>query len=462
MEKFSFLVDFNEQLLKKYRKNKSKPLLVSNLLSSPNELKLSPTNFDTLKDFINQLNEILDTFSAIFNKPFVLTTTNEVILRSELVSDLSPDDFKKTTLDSSLWKQKRNGKFVPELVYNKEFNDTINNYENRFIIYVFSKIIDLLNNFKELSINYTNSLRSYYGTTEASLSKLSLYSNLIKSKEEVAKYIFLSGVNNENYETLTLIHNKVKHLKLHKFYRLLKNTTFTLPLNLTNTILHDIRYNRVYRFYKENLFLNEVSANYDDLFFNYTLIRLLNYLLNNKKISELNIPLIKFNKLKLIKFDEDQSLTFKLNKFSYKLSLDLNNLSFILETTFNKIVMTSLIKVSYNYKDSDYENNANYFSKFDNYLVISNSNLSSNFNNIFELSYEKMIFSDLGFENILLSTEIILPLSSNTLIKCPYCGETNLVSNLNNYHCLHCNNEFLTLNINHKIHVWLKSLYRGK
>ena len=461
MEKFNFLVDFNENLIHRCRKNRSKPISFTNLLTFPNELKLSPTNLDALKDFITSLNDTLDIIGNIFDKPYVLTKTNEVIIRSELVSELGPDSFIKTTLDSSLWKQKRNHEFSPELVYSIEYEDTINNYENHFIIYVLNKIIDIVTNFKEFNLNYTNSLKSFYGTTEASLSKLSIYASINKNKEELSKYIFYSGANNENFEALSKIHSKIKHLKLHKFYRLLKDTSFSLPINLTNTILHDLRYNKVYRFFKDNLLFSETSSNFDDLFYNYTLVRLLNYLTNNKKVSELSIPLLKVNKAKLLRFNEDENISFKLNKFNYVLKLDLDHLGFILETTFNKVTTLTLIKVNYVYHDSDYLNNTDYISKFDNYLVITNNNMSKNFNNVSELNYEKELLNDLIFENILLSTEIILPLSRNTLIKCPYCGETNLVSNLNNYHCLHCNNEFLTLNINHKIHVWLKSLYRG-
>ena len=225
MEKFNFLVDFNENLIHRCRKNRSKPISFTNILTFPNELKLSPTNLDALKDFITSLNDTLDIIGNIFDKPYVLTKTNEVIIRSELVSELGPDSFIKTTLDSSLWKQKRNHEFSPELVYSVEYEDTINNYENRFIIYVLNKIIDIVSNFKEFNLNYTNSLKSFYGTTEASLSKLSIYASINKNKEELSKYIFYAGANNENFEALSKIHSKIKHLKLHKFYRLLKDTS---------------------------------------------------------------------------------------------------------------------------------------------------------------------------------------------------------------------------------------------
>lgn len=459
MEKFNFLIDFNENITSRLKLNTLEGISFNDLLNSPSELNLSPKNFNSLKEFINNLNNLLDVFLSIFNKPYIQTITEEVILRSELASNITSEGFRKTTLDSSLWKKKRSG-YSPELVYSIEYEDTISNYENYFIIYVFKKIIDLVSTFKEFNLNYTNSLRSFYGTNEASLSELSIYSSINKNKDQLSKYIFLTGSNNENYQALSEIHTKIKHLKLHKFYKLLKNSKFSLPVKLTNTLLHDNRYNRVYRFFKDNLLFNDISNSYDNLFFNYSLIRLLNYLSLNRKVQELKIPLIKLDDNKLLALEKE--VTFKFNKFSYKLSLDPLHLGFILKTTYYKVETKTFIKVFYSYNDNDSLLNHEYIRDFDNSFIITNNNLSKTFNNIFELNYEKELFNDLGLENILLSTQIVLPLTSNTLIKCPYCGETKLINNLNSYHCLKCNNEFLTLNINHKIHLWLKSLYRGE
>ena len=449
MEKFNFLVSFNEDL--KRRLISSTSLTYKKIISSPSKLQFVPRSNEALDELIKQLNEILDIIRNIFNKPYIQTITNEILLRSELVSTLNPDLLRKTEADPSLWKEKKNKKMSPELVYSVEYEDTIKNYENCFVIYVFNQIISLINTFKELNISYTNSLTNYYQTSEARLGGLSVYEDIVSNGEELGKYVFYKGSRNKNIEKLLNIHRKVKYLKYHKFYRVLKDTTIKFPLNLTNTILHDRRYNKIYRFYKDNLENKDLFGNQDVLFFNYSVIRILNYLMNNENyklkssdvVLSLNDNLVHFN---------DFSFDFDFCHYDFK--CDETDLSLILKTTINHKSCTTKIKIICNLENKIDEEN------YDNFIVICNNNLVGKYSNICELNYEKELYSDKEIANIFNSTRIVIPVYSRSISKCPYCGETTIVDKDHDYYCYSCKGEFLTVYINKRLHVWIKSLWR--
>lgn len=455
MEKFNFLLEFNTNLIKEYEKY--------SLLNIEN-IKLFETKNDGLKDFIKKLSDVLDLISNIFNNPYIITKTNEIVIRNELVSNYSLDSFKKTMQDASLWKEKENKELSPELVYSFEYEDTFINYENIFIIYVFNQIIDLIANIKELNIANLNSLRSYYGTNEASLSKLSLYKDLTLSKDEISEYLYGNNIDNDvSLSILNKIHFKVKHLKLHKFYKVMKNYKFNLPIKLTNTILHDFRYNKVYRFFKDNLLINNKLANFDQLFFNYSLIRFISFLKENKDIKNLKIPPLVLTNEDVVSFKDSKELSFSFNNFKYSLKLDYFNYGFILNSTFNKnITSKTFIKTYYSYNLLNKNKELDLLNNYDNYLIITNSNLTKDYNNVSLLSYFDKDNKDISFVNILLSTQLLIKVDNiSKLIKCPYCGELTLINENDEYHCSSCLNKFKLVEIANKHYIYLKSIYRS-
>ena len=450
MRNFNFLYEFNVKLSNHF--NSTSDGVLSYAFFKENPLALSPEKNDSFNEFINKLNDILDILFNIFNRPYIETKVYEVIKRNELVSNFSNDSFVKTVKDASLWKE-QNKKMRPELVYSIEYDDSFINYENTFIIYAFKQIINLVSTLKEFNIESTNSLKSYYGTNEASLSKLSVYKSLSEDKEVLAKYIYLDGESNQNYEKLLKIHSKIKHLKLHKFYRTLKDSEFRLPINLTNTILHDIRYNKIYRFCKDNLLISNTLFDFDTAFYNYSVFRILNYLTESEKVKSLKINDLSFEKYKL---GLNEEVTFKFKQVDYSLNLDPSNNSIILNTKIANEVNKTLIKTIYSYSNELFD-----AFNFDNLIIFTNNNLSKNFSNIVELNFEKDMFDDSLIENTLISTQILIPYTKDKIIKCPYCGKEHLVNELNHYHCLDCNGEFKFIAKNKKNYIWIKSLWRN-
>ncbi len=450
MRNFNFLYGFNIKLSNHFNSNSDGVLNYAFFKKNP--LVLSPEKNDSFNEFINRLNDILDILFNIFNRPYIETKVYEVIKRNELVSNFSNDSFAKTVKDASLWKE-YNKKMRPELVYSIEYDDSFINYENTFIIYAFKQIINLVSTLKEFNIESTNSLKSFYGTNEASLSKLSVYKSLNEDKDIVSKYIYVDGENNQNYENLLKIHSKIKHLKLHKFYRVLKDHQFKLPINLTNTILHDIRYNKVYRFCKDNLLISNTLFDFDTAFYNYTVFRIFNFLTESKKVKTLKIKELTFNKNKI---GINEEVSFIYNSIEYLLSLDPLNNALILKTTIGNETNETLIKTIYSYNNELFDS-----FNYDNLIIYTNNNLSKNFSNIVELNFEKDMFDDSLIENTLISTQILIPYLKDKITKCPYCGKEHLTKESNHYHCLDCNGEFKLINKNEKNFIRIKNLWRN-
>lgn len=451
MKKFNFLINFNLELSSLFYDKPDNSLSYDFIKKS--SLEFSPKDHEALDAFVRELNDILDILFTIFNKPYIETKTNSIIKRSELVSTYSQDSFIKTIRDSSLRKQNK-GQMKPELVHSIEYNDTFINYENIFIVFVFKKIIDLLNKVKEFNIQSTNSLSSFYGTKEASLSKLSVYRDLSEMRTEIGRYIFEDGQRNKNYELLIKIHSKVKHLKQHKFYLWLLNYDFKLPVNLTNTLLHDRRYNKVYRFYKDSLMVANTSENFDDLFYNYALIRFLNYLTEN--VSNLNMSSIKIKRNADSLIELSKPLKFNFNKFGYLLTSDPYKHEIYLKVTKLNREMNDVIKVIYAY-------NGEYIDSFgkDTLLIFTNNNLSNDYNNVVELNYDNDKNEDLMFRNTLLATQILIKVVNKEILKCPYCGSKDISHEGDDYRCLKCNGEFRHLKFYDTPYIWVKNLWRS-
>ena len=74
------------------------------------------TYVDPSRSEISELSSLLDTFMGIAGSPHRKSEPHEIVERSELASSLTPDEFRKTYLDSSFWRQKKDGSFYPEYV----------------------------------------------------------------------------------------------------------------------------------------------------------------------------------------------------------------------------------------------------------------------------------------------------------------------------------------------------------
>lgn len=206
-------------------------------------------------EYLKEINYILSIITSIVSKPLLISSTNEIIVRSGQASALSNDDFLKTSQDSSLWKKRKDG-YIPEKVYFKEYIDEIKTYENRLIV-------ELIN---VLSREIDNYLYFY-----ASLIKRLNTSN-VDLKEDKEKEDILLLINR--------INSKLLAIKSTYFYKVInKDGKRINNVVATNILLDNRLYNRAFRFYKEmltygdNKKINLMLLHYYYLLFISTLIK---------------------------------------------------------------------------------------------------------------------------------------------------------------------------------------------
>lgn len=447
MERFDYLLDFTLKLQSLFN---SDSILSYKKISELN-LNCAYKNDYNFINKLNKINDLLDIFYNIFNHPFVETKTITALKRSELVNNYSEESFKKTIQDASLWKS--NGKqYKPELVHTFEYDDTIDNYENRFIIYAFNKLLNAINNMLELDVNTSSSIINYFGTSETSLGKLSIYHRIAKEPNELSDYIYNDHDTQNKLLLIKNIKEKVNRLKLHTFYRRLKKSHFSLPLELTNVMIHDRRYNKVYRFFKDCFLLQNIISS-DSTYYNFIAIKFVAYLVNNKEIS---MPEnFAFNMINGV-VSLTNSINFTYKNIKYLLMFNSKDLSIDIKCKISNCDSFTKIKVFYKY-DKQYID----FLNIDNLLIFTSCNNSKSFNNIAELNiYDESSFNEI-FGNVLSSTQILIPLNASEISKCPYCGSSSIKSKDFDYYCSSCNNRFSFVTLRNKKYVWIKGLWRA-
>ncbi len=413
---------------------------------------------NSLDEFIFCLEKIL----TIVNKPHFQTSTQEVLKLSVAASNITSNQFLKTMRNPSLWKENDEGVY-PEKVFTSEKTETINIYENRFIILLISKIenelLYIINEYKDNHQFLMSKMTSKNLTFEAN----SPFTNFYFLKFPYS-FDILSNKNDNDLENKILkIQSMLAIIKQTNFYCLLSKLPPIENIIPTNILVHELSYNYCYRFYVKN-FLSKTS-NSDNLYYNFVILTL---------FSELPFP-IDDERVKL-RFDEYDRLRFeasrvKIGNVVIRLSEDKNNLGFILNTLIldkdENILDSSsyylLITKNYNNENSSLINNflRNNQDKFNDSFIITLNNTTLNQDHILNIKLYKNSFK-LIWENFIKQMTFFIDFNNDTyyLNNCPICGSDLIINDNNEKVCANCHSHYHVISKDHKKLLWVNSFFK--
>ncbi|MGM9858944.1 MAG: hypothetical protein ACI311_06850 [Bacilli bacterium] len=411
--------------------------------------------------FLNEAKTTLNIIQAIMHKPHFSIKREDIILRSEVATNLSDDNIIDTINDSSLWKRKGDS-FLPEFVHTTEHDETIVFYENIIV----SRCIDLISNELEILLKTNerkiHSLESYLGNSAVSFAPYSFMDKL--SSQDYLENVLVEDVNtlNTDYESYISLLKRCDKLKNSNFYRLTSKAKMARnDLNMTNIFANDNRYNCVFRFYKKYLFN---SINTDELNKQYKcycilrLVKVLNQVPSMKCISSdaalskkgtitlFNDPVSFENKKFKITLIIKETNGFDLvvyskdfnqeKKYYISCEVDINNK--------NSFIINDLLqeKLSLGYEDV---------------FILTLNNTSRNYRRVIEINF--VSDKDTELSNFINSFMLVfmtkLDLYDNV---CPICGKKKVKYEENVYECVTCHGKYSIKKENDSNFIWVYRL----
>ncbi len=189
-------------------------------------------------EYLSALPKVVDVISTIVAKPKISSKTEEVLMRAGLVSNVSPETFKRTLQDAELWKRKGIS-MSPEYVYTHLNENEIKIYENIFIVTLIDSIDSAL---KRYVTFYGNLVETFVG--QAALSPV--HTQVLAVLQKV--------------DTLS---RKLKRIKNTSFYKIIHKQCPPLKtVHPTNILLKERAYNICYKFYRTRRITEEQTAPY--------------------------------------------------------------------------------------------------------------------------------------------------------------------------------------------------------
>lgn len=369
---------------------------------------LQEISFKKDKSSLEEFSSILNVAFSIASKPFSLNKKEEIIESSSRSNGLSSEAVRKTLMDSSLWKR-YGDKMVPEQVYYFQYYDEYIIYENIFIITFIESLYEELER-----------CRSFY------VSLLGVYPNRLNIDDD---YLSIA------LKQLNKMFSKLDRIKDTSFYkRVSKSPKRIKSVIPSNILLHNQKYNAVYKFYKNMIsYYDDVSLNADLARYYYFLL-LKNLKLKGFKLREnKELPLFDNKEIAL-----PTSIHFKNKDFD--LSLSYLSSSFLIEIAKGKLRYSSLLNICPN----------------EPFSVTASKNKCSSYDyiSLWHLGYQVddnviLLSNDYLDEMGLISTYLdshlyIEPASEDIYSKyCPICKEDELVERgRDTYYCPFCNSTY--------------------
>ena len=431
-------------------------------------------DFEETKKKLEEFNKVLDKVISIIYAPHIEVSTSEIVIRSEQAGRLSRESFFDTTRDTKLWKRK-NHELTPEYVHTKENIDTIDNYENRFISLLVSKISDEFEIIRNSMEFVSDSLEEHFETSGITFNEYSIF-NSFKEFSYPYEGIFvkpLTSVARIN-KLINRLNKRIKNIKGTTFYKITSKKKIADAIMLTNVLLHDEKYNYCYKYYKNNyLFENKESFDFNIAFKNYVKASLINYLVKSAVgRSGANLKSkVYLDETKNFHFNK---IIFKKDIFSYFMSEDYDGV--IVEVHFLNESKYTKLKVGDNRLARFYllpvfsldEDNKDYINErllslsknYDNVILITMANYLHEYNNSICLSVFKSNH-DILFKNLFSSfTMLFLVDSEEYKFKCPVCGAKNVYRKDDHFECSKCNSSFSFVDVKGEDALWIKSLRR--
>ncbi len=404
----------------------------------------------------------LERILGIARKPHVQSSTEEVIKLSETTSSVSSNQFRKTRQHPALWKQNENGSY-PEKVYTSEKTETIDIYENRFILLLLSKIVE------EVSV-ITQEYSSYHPTL---ISKTSSKCLTFEDNGPFSSFDFL----NFPYEFKVSSPNgddelEKKFLKVQSRISVVKQTDFYCALSKlppidfispTNILIHEISYNYCYKFYIKN-FLNK-SEDRNTLYYNFVILTLLSVFPFPVEDKRAHLRIDEYNRLRF------EPSRIKIGNVILRLYEDVPDLGFVLETRITDEEEKVLDSSSYYLLVTENYNNDNSpliqevlkkkREKFTDAFVVTLSNRTSELDHILNIKFSNHKFKSV-WENFAKQMTFFINLKGDSyyLNNCPVCGSNLIVHKDNEEICGNCKSHFHLTEVNGTEVLWINAILR--
>lgn len=187
---------------------------------------LQDLSFRSDLSYFDQIEFILNVITSIVARPHISNKTEDVVIRSELASSISPETFQATMRDFSLWKSS-GATMSPEYVHYHQNIDDLRIYENVFLVMLIKMISAELTKYADF---YASLIDTFHGQSQLSL-----------DENNVSVAIF----------RIRKLHKKIRYLQNTRFYREINKEPTTLrTVHPTNILLKDRLYNYCFKFYR--------------------------------------------------------------------------------------------------------------------------------------------------------------------------------------------------------------------
>ena len=433
------------------------------------------TDVSQIEKQIKIIKDLLNKVVSIIYKPLMSSSFKDSILRSEKSGPLSASSFKETTKDARLWKDKE-GDMSPEYVHSLENEDTIDIYENRFIVLFINFLEEKINDLVNLRMVKIPCIEDHYQTNLNSYSSFGVYNDFYLKSYPISEVLDPEFEDiDDTYKGIFDLEKKIKKLKSTHFYKLLSDRYIDRNVIPTSILLHNDLYFACYHFYKSNTTLNEANDVRNKYYYNYFLLNL--FLAISK---ENNIRIYKINDIQLKIIDKKLHFTsFSLRRGNFKytfredekemgihvdIELIMGGNNNIKDILINNTFAHYYIYVSHYFSDLNKREVLNklfeYKNEVNSEILITNNNTVHQYNNILNLSYLNKN-NELLMINLIKSFVLLFRCNKDIYVDtCPICGSKNVLVENVNHECLGCHGSYSIININNKDLVWVKALRR--
>ena len=176
--------------------------------------------------YFDRISFILNVITSIIAHPHISNTTEDIILRAELVNSVTPETFRETMQDYGLWTFD-GVRMIPENVHYHQNIDNLRIYENVFIVMLVKLIAAELNKYTDF---YASLIETFRGQPQLSL-----------DENNVSVALF-------RIQSLT---KKIRYIQNTRFYKEInKAPTYLRVVHPTNILLKDRLYNYCFKFYR--------------------------------------------------------------------------------------------------------------------------------------------------------------------------------------------------------------------
>lgn len=389
-------------------------------------------------EYLTKINRLFDIILSITNNPKLNVISEDVIVLANQVTSLTNETFAKTIKNPSLWKRKDNGKMIPFEVHSFYQADSIDIYENRFVIFCYNSVMDELKKMMQEGMFSSYSLQRLYQTTTLTFGEDNFLKDLLTRQNDISNLLFTNNLDDEDI-LLSKVYKKGKRISYSEFYKILSKKDLIANVMQTNILLHEQRYSYVYRFYKDRL-----SERANDGFIAFATLKIVKEMIDNDyDFSSLFKVQYRNNSLKFYSFIASK------DSFVYSFSLKKNLLT--INVFHNNFQTKNLVVLEERLDEKTI------YQGYDNVFYLTLENGLQDYNNVFVLTNEEKTNSRV--EDLLKTLRIKLDYPREDVVNCFICGSSKLeeVSN-GNYCCKNCHSTFALIK-KAKTTVWIKSFW---